>query len=416
MPNHRPDTAAGAATAALPFMFATGVENSSPTIGHGRIRRDQMAECGHYDQWKADFALVKDMGIRYLRYGVPLYRTWLGADRYDWEFSDLAFAEMRRLGIEPIVDLCHFGLPDWLGNFQNPDFPAQFERYAGVFAARYPWVRLYTPVNEMYICARASALYGWWNEQQQSHEAYVRALRHLARANVLAMHAILHRRPDALFIQSESTEYFHAATPGAVDLSSARNERRFLSLDLNYGRPLEGELRAYVLDNGMPEEELRFFEQHALRDCCILGTDYYDSNEHHVADDGSMGAPDGLLGYAAIAHEYWQRYGLPLMHTETNTDQGKNGDEAVVWLRRQWMLIRSLMHCGVPVLGFTWYALNDQIDWDVSIREQRGTVNPRGLVDLERQERPVGRAYRELIATWSGHIPLSPVVPAQAGT
>jgi len=28
----------------LPFMFATGIENSAPTIAHGRIRRDQMEE------------------------------------------------------------------------------------------------------------------------------------------------------------------------------------------------------------------------------------------------------------------------------------------------------------------------------------------------------------------------------------
>ena len=37
--------------------------------------------------------------------------------------------------------------------------------YARAFAERYPWVRLYTPVNEMYVCARMSALDGNWNEQ-----------------------------------------------------------------------------------------------------------------------------------------------------------------------------------------------------------------------------------------------------------
>lgn len=403
MPNHRRESA-GCHREALPFMFATGVENSAPTIENGKLRRHLMAECGHYEHWKTDFARTAELGVRWLRYGVPLYRTWLGPGRYDWEFADLAFAELRRLGIEPIADLCHFSVPDWIGNFQNPDFPALFKDYAGAFAQRYPWVRLYTPVNEIYICARSSALYGWWNEQEQSPAAYVRALHHLARANVLAMHEILRHRRDALFVQSESTEYFHAAVPGAVTLSNDRNERRFLSLDLNYGRPLEGALREYVLDNGMRDEDLRFFREHALRDCCILGTDYYESNEHHVQENGEMGLPDGLLGYAAIAHEYWQRYGVPLMHTETNRDQEEGGDEASAWLRHQWMLVRSLMHCGVPMLGFTWYALTDQVDWDIHLREQRGKVNPRGLVDLERRVRPVGDAYRALIATWTGHV------------
>jgi beta-glucosidase len=33
---------------------------------------------------------------------------------------------------------------------------------------------------------------------------------------VLAMIEILKRRPDAIFIQSESSEYFHADSPAAI--------------------------------------------------------------------------------------------------------------------------------------------------------------------------------------------------------
>jgi beta-glucosidase/6-phospho-beta-glucosidase/beta-galactosidase len=159
------------------FMFATGIENSSPTIGNGSIRRDQMEECGHYRHWRTDFALVRQLGIRYLRYGVPLHRTFIGPGRYDWSFADDAFGELHRLRLVPIADLCHFGVPDWIGNFQNPDFPELFARYAAAFAARYPWVKHYTPVNEMYVCARFSGLYGWWNEQLSSDRGFVTALR-----------------------------------------------------------------------------------------------------------------------------------------------------------------------------------------------------------------------------------------------
>lgn len=110
----------------IPFLFASGIENSAPTIANGSIRRDQMEECGHYRHWRTDFRLARRLGIRALRYGVPLYRCWLGPGRYDWNFTDRALRDLRRLGIAPIADLCHFGVPDWLGNFQNPDFPALF--------------------------------------------------------------------------------------------------------------------------------------------------------------------------------------------------------------------------------------------------------------------------------------------------
>ena len=74
--------------------------------------------------------------------------------RHDWAFADETFAALRRQRISPIVDLCHFGVPDWIGDFQNPDFPALFADYARAFAERFPWVQLYTPVNEMFITRR----------------------------------------------------------------------------------------------------------------------------------------------------------------------------------------------------------------------------------------------------------------------
>src|SRR5215203_1685858 len=77
------------------FMFATGIENSYPTIDGGRLRVDEMEKCGHYEWWRTDFDLVQELGICFLRYGPPLHRTWLGDGRYDWSFADLTFADLR---------------------------------------------------------------------------------------------------------------------------------------------------------------------------------------------------------------------------------------------------------------------------------------------------------------------------------
>ena len=112
------------------FMFATGIECSYPTINNGRIRRDQLEECGHYKHWKKDLWLVKELGIKVLRYGLPYYKIHLGPDEYDWSFADKVMAEMERLEIIPILDLLHFGLPDWLLDFQNPELPVHFAAYA----------------------------------------------------------------------------------------------------------------------------------------------------------------------------------------------------------------------------------------------------------------------------------------------
>ena len=107
-------------------------------------------------RWREDLQLVKELGTPCLRYGLPNHLIHLGPDRFDWSFADEAMAEIQRLGITPIVDLLHFGIPDWMGDFQNPEMPLHFANYAGAVAERYPWVRGYTPVNEIYV-ARATA-------------------------------------------------------------------------------------------------------------------------------------------------------------------------------------------------------------------------------------------------------------------
>src|SRR5205085_4626817 len=178
-----------------PFMFATGIENSYPTTGPTRRRVDEMAKCGHYARWRDDFDAVESLGLHVLRYGPPLHRTWLGPGHHDWEFADLTFGELLRRDITPIVDLCHFGVPDWIGDFQNPEFPALFADYATAFAQRYRWVQLYTPVNEMFICAVFSALWGWWNGQLTTERAFVHALNDIGKANVVAMKGILAVEP-----------------------------------------------------------------------------------------------------------------------------------------------------------------------------------------------------------------------------
>ncbi|HEY2154922.1 MAG TPA: family 1 glycosylhydrolase [Isosphaeraceae bacterium] len=413
------------------FLFATGIEGSNPVVSDGRggsWRYDQMEASNHYGRWREDFDLVAGLGIRHLRWGPPIHKTWLGPGRYDWSFADEALADLAAKRIEPILDLCHFGMPDWLGNsFQNPEFPAEFARYAGDLARRYPGVRLITPVNEIYICARFSAELGWWNERLMSRgvpalapdepdraaggvwEAgpgaevpFVTALKHLARAGILAMEAMLEVNPHALFIQSESTEYYHPVSPKCEARAEFLNLRRFLSLDLTYGRHVSAPLYEYLNDNGLDRSEYDWFIEHGqrLRRHCILGTDYYPTNEQLVHPDGHIHPVGEVLGYYVVMSDYERRYHLPVMHTETNFP---DPDGASDWLWRQASSVRRLRLDGVPVVGLTWYGLTDMVDWDVALRERRGVVNRVGLFDLDRRERPVAGAFRRLVADY-GHL------------
>ena len=386
------------------FMFATGIECSYPTIQQGRVRRDLLAECGHYERWKEDLGLVKELGLKVLRYGLPYHRTHLGPGKYDWEFADQVMAEMQRLKITPILDLLHFGVPDWLGNFQNPELPIHFAAYAAAVAARYPWVKRYTPVNEIYVTARVSAKDGLWNEQLKTDVGFVTAMKNLVAASILANHEIAQRRPDCLIIQSESAEYTHDACSAPSRELTLKNKQRFISLDLLYAHVPDADICMYLMDNGMTREEYEWFMKGEPPGYQVMGNDYYGRNENILLPNGVTCTGGDVFGWYLITKQYVERYRKPVMYTETNVF---DADEAPTWLWKQWINVLRMRSDGVPVLGFTWYSLTDQIDWDVELAELRGKVNACGLYDLNRKPRPVAAAFRALLEEF-GQITIVP--------
>src|ERR1700694_2433999 len=376
-----------------PFLFSTGIENSYPLLPNGR-RVDEMEKCGHHERWREDFGLVRELGIQALRYGPAYYKTHAGPNKFDWSSADGPIHNLREQGIELIADLCHFGVPDWLGGFQDPAFPVLFAEYARAFARRYLWVRYYTPINEIFICASFSALRGFWNEALADEGAFAMAMRNLCMGHELAVEAILAERPDAIIVQSESIEHFHAAGKKAEPRAARENAFKHLSLDLTLGRDIATGMASFLNDHCVTSNDLsRFLERRAMGQRW-LGLDYYPTCEHRLASTGKSTRARSAKGFRLLAAEYYSRYRIPLFHCETN----RVSPLAVDWLQGQWEDIVALRSSGIPVMGFTWFSLTDQIDWQHALRFEKNDVYPVGLYDLDRRIRPVGVAYRDLIA------------------
>ena len=126
----------------------------------------------------------------------------------------------------------------------------------------------------------------------------------------------------------------------------------------------------------------------------VMGSDYYGRNERILKPDGTFCEAEDVLGWYQITRSYYRRYKKPVMYTETNVF---DADAAPAWLWKQWMNVLRMRKDGVPVLGFTWYSLIDQVDWDVQLSKKLGRVNACGLFDLNRQPRPVAAAYKDLL-------------------
>jgi beta-glucosidase/6-phospho-beta-glucosidase/beta-galactosidase len=374
------------------FVAGTGIECSAPII-EGGIRMDELAKTGHYEHVDTDIRMVRELGVRYLRYGIPIHLANPAPGTYDWTFTDRAMAAMQREGVEPIVDLLHFGLPDDVPGFGDETFPERFAAFVAAFVERFPWARYYTPVNEPLITAAFSAKVGYWNERRSDDRSFVRAMLNVARCAVRGTQEIRARRPDAVFLQSDSCEAYHPVHPDAIERAAFLNELRFIGFELVYGRRLPDVVRDYVLANGGSEEELAWFEEHGSDAGCIAGNDYYAVSEKEVLADGTLVDCGVRAGYYRVGREYHERLGVPIMLAETNME----GDGAVAWLHRVWTDAIRLRDDGVPIRGFVWYGFVNHVDWDSTLTRNDGRENTCGLVSLQRVPNATYAAYRQLI-------------------
>ena len=149
------------------LLVAVGEEGSDPIVTHAGadVRVDEYARSGHLDRMEADLGDVAGLGVRVVRHGMPWRLTEPGPGTYDWTLWDRMLGACDAAGLEPIVDLLHFGLPDHLHGFVDRGFVDAFARYVDAFLARFPHVSWFTPVNEPGVHALMSARFGLSNDR-----------------------------------------------------------------------------------------------------------------------------------------------------------------------------------------------------------------------------------------------------------
>src|SRR5918912_4097679 len=149
-----------------------GLESTYNRVGQRFF--DQVRRSGHHDRLD-DLDRFAELGIRAIRYPVLWERVAPArADALDWSWSDARLAHLRQLGIRPIVGLLHHGSGPRYTDLRDPGFPEKLAAHAARVAARYPWVRDWTPVNEPVTTARFSGLYGHWYPHQADFGAFCR--------------------------------------------------------------------------------------------------------------------------------------------------------------------------------------------------------------------------------------------------
>jgi dTDP-4-dehydrorhamnose reductase len=348
----------------------------------GETYHDQLKFSGHARR-DSDLRALASLRLKSLRYPVLWEHAAPRSEhQVDLRWADRRLAMIRELGIEPIVGLLHHGSGPSFTSLLDPQFPQKLAAYAGQVARRYPWLTRLTPVNEPLTTARFSGLYGHWYPHERSSRAFVRALLAQTWGTVLAMREARRWAPELQLVHTEDLGLVRSTSDLRYQ-ADFENERRFLGLDLLYGRvdrahPLYG----YLRHSGATEAELAAFRENpCVPD--VLGFNYYVTGErfldsrverypaHVVGGNGRQRyadveavrvCRDGLVGPARLLIEAYQRFRTPVAVTEAHL--AGHADEQARWFSFVWQAAEAARRAGVPVKAVTAWALYGSYGWD----------------------------------------------------
>jgi dTDP-4-dehydrorhamnose reductase len=366
-----------------------GAECTIVRLGDGY--RDQAAETGHKDR-RSDIDLMAELGLTTVRYPI-LWEAIApeSPDKLDFAWTDDRLAMLRERGIKVIGGLLHHGSGPKYTELLDPDFPKKLADYAARVADRYPWIDMWTPVNEPLTTARFSALYGHWYPHTRNYGAFLRALVNECKGTFEAMRAIRERIPGARLVQTEDLGKTFSTAPLRYQ-AIHENERRWLSLDLLCGRVDERHpFFAFLRGAGVGYSALdRLASGEGKPD--ILGINHYLTSErfldhrmhlypkHFHGSNGRDNYADAEAvrvkrleddtGFAPRLREAWDRYGIPIAITEVH--HGCHRDEQLRWFAEVWETATKLRQEGMDLRAVTIWSMFGNVDWRFLLTQRNG--------------------------------------------
>jgi dTDP-4-dehydrorhamnose reductase len=208
------------------------------------------------------------------------------------------------------------------------------------------------------------------------------------------MQAIRKESPRAQLIHTEDLGHVRS-TPDLAYQADFENERRFLGLDLLYGRvDRRHPLYRFLIRSGATEAELaRFRDAPCVPD--VLGFNYYVTGErfldsrvarypaHVIGSNSRVRYADveavrvcdaGLVGPAALLIEAHERFRTPVAITEAHL--AGHPEEQARWFSFVWQAAESARSLGVPVRAVTAWALFGSYGWDKLVTQGPCSYEP----------------------------------------
>ena len=382
----------------------------------GRVKNGDRPDvaCDAWHRWRDDLALQRSLGLGAYRMSIEWARIEPrpgDIDRAALDTYRTMLGALRDAGIEPMVTLHHFTLPQWLaerGGVLADEFHTRLARFARVAVGALGDVcRFWITINEPNVLAAQAYLLGTWPPAEKNPAQAVRAHHRLLAAHVAAYRALKDARGDD--VQVGVAHHLRLAQPARPESGADQTMARVFARVFNdsfaiatcegrmYG-PLDAVVRG--------PDGFRVAEARGTQD--FFGVNYYsrDVIRFSTAHAGELFAQRGVPPGAEVSDLGWEVYpeglgillrtwarrsGVPMVVTE-------NGIADAADTKRGSFLIRHLAEIGraiadgVDVRGYFHWSLVDNFEWADGYEPRFGLVE----VDYATQERRVresGRLY-----------------------
>lgn len=393
--------------------------------------------CDHVNRMREDVALMREIGLKSYRFSVSWSRVLpTGTGQVNEAglrfYSDLV-DELNRAGIEPLVTLYHWDLPQALmerGGWENPEIEHWFAEYTRVVVERLSdRVQYWMTINEPQMFVGLGYFVGAHPPcKRLSPEEQI-----AVSVNVLRAHG---RAVQVIREAAKLPPMIGFAPTGDVDIPKSMDPE-----DIETARQSTFGFDRFAFTMGntwwadpiflgrFPEEAYEAYPDAMAKvtaeDMALISQplDFYGVNVYNAAvpydfpadryDPYSyQGSPKTMTGWV-ITPEclYWaprffyERCGKPVLITENgiaamdwvSLDGGVHDMQRRDFLHRYLLELRRAADEGIPVIGYTHWSVMDNLEWNKGYDMRFGLI----FVDYRTQKRIVkdsARWYAEVIA------------------
>jgi len=358
------------------------------------IKEPSGEACRHYEFYKEDFDLAKILNHNCHRLSIE----WSRIEPQEGRFSEKEIGHYRDVilslkerNLEPIITLHHFTNPLWfakLGGWQNKSAPVYFLRYVDrAVGALCDNVCYWITINEPLVYVYNSYILGLWPPQEKYFLKAKRVVNNLTSAHIKSyklIQSIYKKRNLALPLISiaQSIQAFEPCNGALNKFAAYLRDRLFnfkLIEKLIYGNALDFIGINYYTRSLIDIEGLSL--KYLLMDVC--------KRDHKPLKKNCLGwdiYPQGLYNLLLKL----KKYNLPVFILE-NGICTEDDFERWDFIYRHLENIHLAIAGGVKVLGYIYWSLIDNFEWDKGFSPRFGLIE----VDYNTYKRTVRESARK---------------------